>query len=358
MTALASAALDRIRTIAQTAMPPRLDDRIAREYSLARALAGLREQQRAGFEFEVHQDLLRNSPRALSTPNSLMVPWGCLATRADTVATASTGGYLVETINAPVVPALASASVLVRAGATVIPAKVNFNVPKINTPVTGTWLGTETTQLTEAEQVFGQMAMTQHTVGGYTEISRQLLLQSSSGDESIRRNVTGAVARAIDKGGIVGTGANGQPTGIANVGGTNTFSGTTATLAALTGGVLATGDALTVDSMPAFVSGRTAANTLRNRSEITNSSKTLWQGPISQGLCVDYPGFSTSSIGATNLYFGNFAFVVIALFGDLELAINPYAGFQAGLVGVRVMASADIGVTYPSAFSVNSSAIS
>src|SRR6185437_5441943 len=357
MTALASAALERIKTIAQTVAPARIDNRIVSEYSLARAIAILAERRESGFEWEVHQDRLRTSRTPLRTQNSLLIPWECLATRADTVGAAGAGGYLVETINGPAVPALGAASVLRRAGATVIPATSNFNLPIVKTPATGAWMTAETMQITESEQAFGQMGMVPHTVGAYTEVSRLLLLQSSA-DEVVKRDLNGVAARAIDKGGIVGTGINGQPTGIANVAGVNTFAGATATLAALTGAALATGDALTVDSKPAWLSGRTAANTLRNRAELTNSLKTLWEGPISEGLCVDYPGFSTSAISANNLYFGNFAYVVIALFGDLEIAVNPYANFPAGIVGIRVMATADIGVTFPSAFSVNSSAVS
>jgi hypothetical protein len=39
----------------------------------------------------------------------------------------------------------------------------------------------------------------------------------------------------------------------------------------------------------------------------------------------------------------------------LEVEVNPYANFQAGIIGVRAMYSLDVGVRRPFAFSYASS---
>jgi hypothetical protein len=47
--------------------------------------------------------------------------------------------------------------------------------------------------------------------------------------------------------------------------------------------------------------------------------------------------------------------VLVGEWGVLELEVNPFANFQAGIVGVRAIASIDIAVRYPTAFSAASS---
>jgi hypothetical protein len=41
----------------------------------------------------------------------------------------------------------------------------------------------------------------------------------------------------------------------------------------------------------------------------------------------------------------------------LEVDVNPYAQFQAGIIGVRVMYSVDFGIKHPAAFSTMDSII-
>ena len=49
---------------------------------------------------------------------------------------------------------------------------------------------------------------------------------------------------------------------------------------------------------------------------------------------------------------GDFSQVVIGEWGTVEIEANPYANFQAGIVGVRAMYSCDVLVRYPAAFSI------
>jgi len=41
--------------------------------------------------------------------------------------------------------------------------------------------------------------------------------------------------------------------------------------------------------------------------------------------------------------------------GVLEVEVNPYANFQAGIIGVRAMYTLDVGVRRPFAFSLATS---
>jgi hypothetical protein len=51
------------------------------------------------------------------------------------------------------------------------------------------------------------------------------------------------------------------------------------------------------------------------------------------------------------MYFGDWAKMVVAEWGVLEVETHPFANFPAGIIGVRAMYSVDVGVRYPAAFS-------
>jgi HK97 family phage major capsid protein len=68
-----------------------------------------------------------------------------------------------------------------------------------------------------------------------------------------------------------------------------------------------------------------------------------------------YRGMASNQVPTADILFGDFSQVVIGEWGVLELEVNPYANFQAGIVGVRAIYTVDIGVRYPSAFSLATS---
>ena len=90
----------------------------------------------------------------------------------------------------------------------------NVTIPKQTVGATAYWLSTETTNITEGNQTFAQLALTPRTVGAYTQISRLLQLQSSPDAEAlILTDLAKQVAIAADKAVLYGTGTE-QPTGI------------------------------------------------------------------------------------------------------------------------------------------------
>lgn len=46
---------------------------------------------------------------------------------------------------------------------------------------------------------------------------------------------------------------------------------------------------------------------------------------------------SSNQVPSANLLFGDFNQVVIGEWGTLEIEVNPYANFAAGIMGVRAM---------------------
>jgi HK97 family phage major capsid protein len=307
---------------------------------------------------EASEELAKRQP--LTEPNSVQIPWETiayrrmryLATRTDLAATSSAGGYLVETLNFnTAAQALLSMLVLGRLGATAIDAtyNANINLPKVTASSTAYWQSTETTDVTESDETFGSVPLSPHTVGGYTELSRLLTLQSrpDAGDV-VSNDLARKLTREIEKQALAGSGISGVPLGLANVSGINTTSGSSFALSTAMTAVTDIGDAL--DETAGWAANRTAASTLRQRAELTNSSITLWRGPLTWGTLADYPAGGTTGVGSGTAIFGAWRHLVLANWGGLQISVNPFAHFQLGVIGFRALATIDVAPVWPAAF--------
>jgi len=229
----------------------------------------------------------------------------------------------------------------------------NVSIPKQTVAATAFWLATEATSITESQQTFAQIALVPKTVGGYTEISRLLLLQSDPSAEGlVKSDLAAVVSLAVDVAALNGSGASGQPTGII---GTAGIGGVTGTSLAYPGVIefmtdTATGNALFDAS--GFVTTPTVAGLLKQRLKTAAIPGYVWEGKLLDGTIDGYRAMASNQMPAANMLFGDFSQVILAEWGVLEVEVNPYANFQAGIVGVRAMYSIDIGVRYPSAFSL------
>ncbi|MCU0806313.1 MAG: phage major capsid protein, partial [Burkholderiales bacterium] len=196
--------------------------------------------------------------------------------------------------------------------------------------------------------------LTPKNLGAYTEISRQLLLQSSPDAEMLVMSDLAAVcAIALDVAGLTGTGAP-QPTGIVATSGIGTVTITTGTVTYAN--VLefqtdaASSNALAANS--GYVTTPAIAGILKQKARFSNSDTPIWQGGILDGNVEGIRSMSSNQVTAGQLLFGDFSQVVVAEWGVLEVEANPYANFAAGIVGVRAFLTTDIGVRYPGAFSL------
>jgi hypothetical protein len=316
----------------------------------------------AGFELECSRAIADNLKR-VPDPNKFFVPFEVqqrqMPVRRDlTVASGSGGGYLVATENMSFIEIMRNRSVLYRMGARRLAGlQGSVTVPKQSGAATAVWLSSESATATESAQTFGQMALAPKTVGAYTEISRQLMLQSSPDAEGIVTSDLGAVcALAIDVGGLRGAGSSGEPQGIVGTSGVGSVTGTSLAAA----GVLefqsdvAGGNLLSETC--GYVTTPAVAALLMVRPELPTTGTTrLWTGSMLEGAMFGMRAMSSNQMSAATMLFGDFSQVVIGEWGVLEIEVNPYANFQAGIVGVRAMVSIDVGVRYGGAFSYASS---
>lgn len=341
-----------------------LSDGEAKRFSFAKAIiaASTNNWNDAGFELECSRAVYQKLGKPIEA-NRFCLPFEVQninrPQRRDlTVATSSAGGYLVATENQSFIELLRNRTVAYRLGATRLPGLVgNVTIPKQTGAATPVWLANEASTATESAQTFGQLALTPHTVSAYVEISRQLLLQSQPAAEQIAMTDVAAVAAiAVDLAVLNGSGASGQPTGIIGTAGIGAFTGTSLAAA----GVLdAQSDVLSANVSPVspgYVTTAAVAALLMARPELPTTGTTrLWQGSMYEGSLFNVPAMVSAQMSTATALFGDWSKVVVGEWGTLEVETNPYANFQAGIVGIRALLTMDVGVRYAGAFSYSSS---
>ena len=329
-----------------------------KRYSLLRAIRAINEgdfAKHAPFEAEVHRAL---AARYGERPKAIYVPLE-VQKRDLTSGTGSQGGFLVETTNMSFIDILRNRSIVQAAGATRMSGLVgNVAVPRQTGAATASWLSTEATAVAESDQVFGQMTLSPKNVAAYTEISRQLILQSDPSAENIVMNDLAAqVALAVDLAAVAGTAAAGQPRGILNVAGIGAVTGTSLAYAGILefqSDVIAA-NGLVNPAAAAYVTTPAVAALLAARQRFTSTDSPLWNGPLYNGQVAGYNAFACTNMPAATAIFGDWSQLVIGEWGQLAVEVNPYANFPAGIIGVRAFYTVDIGVRYAASFSAATS---
>ena len=341
-------------------------------FSLARAIVAAASKDndwsKAGFELECSRAVAQRLGK-IAEAHRFYVPFEVIERPLDhqvrdylagmgrrdlTVATAGAGGFLVSTDNIGFIEMLRNRSVAFRMGARRLSGlQGSVTVPRQSAAATAVWLANEASTVTESQQTFVQMALAPKNVGAYTEISRQLLLQSSPGAEGIvTDDLAQVVSVAVDLGVLEGSGAGGQPTGISGTAGIGSVTGTS--LAA--GGVLEfqtdVASSNVTPMRPGYATTPAVAGLLMVRPELPTTGTTrLWTGNLWDGAMFGIPAMSSNQLTAASMIFGDWQEVVVGEWGVLEVEVNPYANFQAGIIGVRAIYSMDVGVRRPFAFS-------
>ena len=333
-----------------------LSPREQRQYSLIRAINGVvhKDWKHAGLELEAHQEIQKRTGKILSE-NSFFVPLE--VQKRDLSVAASGGGYLVSTDQGGFIELLRNRSVVLQMGATRLSGlQGNVALPKQTAAATAYWLAGETTAITESQPTISQLTLGPKTVGAYTEISRQLTLQSSPDAESlVMADLARVVALAADVAALRGAGSGGEPQGIVGTTGIGSVSGTSL---GYTGVLEFQTDVAAANVMPArggYVTTPAVAALMMAEQRFSNTDTPLWVGNIWDGTMVGFRAMASNQMSSATMLFGAWEDLIWAEWGILEVEVNPYASFAAGIIGVRAMYTMDVGVRYAGSFSYASS---
>ena len=228
----------------------------------------------------------------------------------------------------------------------------NVDIPAYGSGVSSGWVA-DNGALTPSGMTFGSKTMTPKHVGALAEMSRQLIQQSSPGIEQLLRDdMAFALAAAIDSAMIKGGGTN-EPTGILATAGIQTASLSTLNYANLLA-MLKLAEMSNSDSGAWLTSPQVMAKLRGTLKSATAGAQYLVEG----GRLVDLPVSSTKQVplnSATGqLILGDFSQVLLGIWSELDILVNPYdsTAYARGGVMVRAMATADIVIRHPESFVV------
>jgi HK97 family phage major capsid protein len=285
------------------------------------------------------------------------VPDNIFNTRDLNAGIASAGGYLASQKTIGYVHALQAASVVAGLCTPVEVDGGGLIVPRGATPVTTTWLATETQQSNESTPSFGAAAGTPKIISAFCEISRQLLLQSNA-EEVLRAEMRNAAAVELDRVIIQGSGASGQPLGIVNTAGIGAFTGASLNQAALRNAQadLISANAVIDASKLAYITTPAVAETLSTRQRFTGSDRALWEGSLVAGVVEGVTAKATTTCPSATMVHGDFSSVWLAQWpAGIEILVDPFTKFAQGIVGVRMLIAIDVLVVRAPAFTVATS---
>jgi HK97 family phage major capsid protein/HK97 family phage prohead protease len=343
-----------------------------RRYSLFKAIRALkfgaqnpRLVNDAGFEAECSRALAKTLGRELTT--SMLIPAEVLqrpvgveaASRALATSPGSKGGYLVNVENLGFIDILRNRSVAMSMGARVLSGLTgNVTFARQTGKPSVTWQAGEHSSVTAADQTLGQLSMTPKTCIAITEVSEQLLAQSSQSAEAfVMADLAANVAiDGVDNAVINGIGGA-QPLGIKNTTGVTTGQdASSATYAKILAFPSTAGSANAIRGNPGFVTNTAGAVVLMQKQRFSGTDTPLWDGTLFDGTLVGFRAMSSEQLASGNLIFGSWDELVIGEWGVLELSTdNGGTRFNTASVGIRAMWMVDTMIRYPQAFVVSTS---
>lgn len=230
----------------------------------------------------------------------------------------------------------------------------NVSIPKAGTGTTVGWVA-ENAALSPSDMTFSEVTLSPKHAGGMSEMSRQLIMQSSPDIEAlVRSDLSAMLAQAIDSALIEGGGSN-QPKGVLKTVGIQTANLATLNWANVLGMV-----------QKADLSNAPVANWLGSTKVKAKLAGTLKASGIAGyllegGRMADLPAYFSNQVpektGTPNtgrLILGDWSQVLLGIWSELDLLVNPFAetAYSKGNVLVRAMSTVDIALRHPESFVV------
>lgn len=312
-------------------------------------------QQRSGKDVDgatIPVDMLRTSQRDMQ--------------RDLVVGTANVGGDLVaeELLAGSFIDMLRNQMSVMQAGATMLTdLNGNIAIPRQTGGATGYWVA-ENGDVTESTPTFDQVAMTPKTVGALVEYSRQFLLQSSIDAETfVRMDIMRQLALALDAAALNGSGSSGQPRGVMQTSGIGSVAGGTNGAAPSWSHIVkletevATDNAL--QGTLGYITNSKVRGVLKETEKFTGGGREIWSegnAPLNGYSAIvsnQVPSTltkGTSSGNCSAILFGNWADVVIGMWGGLDILLDPYTGSASGKKRIVAHQSVDVAVRHPESF--------
>lgn len=325
-----------------------MTDKEARRFSIMRALRHLADPsnranaEAAKFEIECSRaaaDAYGKSPKGIIIPNDVL-------SRAFSTTTPGSGpgSNIVanELLAGSFIELLRKKAWVMKRAMSLGGLVGNIDIPRQNSATQAYWVG-EGGAPTGSQPGVDQIAFTPKTLGAYTDITRRLLMQSTPDAEAlVRSDILKVMALEIDRVAIYGTGTANQPKGVKNQTGINAVDFAVAgkptfeELVAMETAIAL--DDADVDNMSySFNAGIRGYMKTALKFPTTAASGTIWEpGKTVNG----YETNVSNQLASGDVFFANWADLIVAMWGGLELTVDPYSLSTSG--GLRVIALQDV----------------
>ena len=251
--------------------------------------------------------------------------------------------------------ALTNSTVMQAMGATILTGLTgNVIIPReTGSPAVG-WVA-EDSALPTGNASFDSLTLTPHHVGAITELSRQLIMQSSPAvDGIIRQMLSRNIALEIDRAAINGSGTGAVPRGILNDPDVDAVAFDT-DLFTTTADMIAAADLANVGASRSFLSTN-GVKTIAMKTK-DGDGKPLGLTTIFHSEPTQFTNQAPSDLGTGDdehaLIYGDWRDFLIGIWSQLDILVNPYAetAYSKGNILIRAMATVDFGVRRPASFS-------
>ncbi len=355
-----------------------------KKFSLNKGLMTLlKKKPLEGFEAEINQEGEKDfqESKAPYRGDGIMLPlkMATLPTKekvARDLTVSTEGADLVETTHGSFIDVLRATPQLVNLGATLMTGlQGDLLMPRQSAAGTFAWEG-ENDAAAETTQTFDNVTCSPKRVGGFTDLSIQLLKQSSQDMQAIvNRDLAGGLVVEIDEKGINGLGTGGEPTGILNVSGIGDVDGGANGAAPTWANIIALETEVSQDnafgSQNFYLSNSKAIGKLKNTAKDAGSGLFVINDvPTDMGFAGTSNGYLfagsnnvpsdlTDGTGTalSAIIFGDFSSLLICQWGGIELFLDPYTQKSNELIRTYVTAYLDIQVRHAESFSAMQDAI-
>ncbi len=327
-----------------------------REFSLVKAIRAManpsdrKAQADAAFEFECSAEAARQygkDAQGIMLPAEVLRSWGKRDLNTSDDSTLVAEDYRGNDF----IDVLRNESSVMQAGATMLRGlQGNVVIPKKTAGASAGWIATEGSAAAESEFTAGSVTMSPKVIGAFTDVTRLLLQQSSLDVENlIRDDLTKSIATAIDLGALAGSGSSGQPTGIANTSGINTttFAAANPTWAEIVAMESAVANDNALTGSLGYICRPADFGTLKTTEKATGTAQFVVSPDNSMN---GYNVVRSNQVTSGDFYFGNFADLLIGMYGGLDITVDPYALSTSGGVRIVALQTVDVAVRHAVSF--------
>ena len=226
----------------------------------------------------------------------------------------------------------------------------DVKIPRKTAASSAAFISSEGGAAGESEFTVGSVTMSPKTLGAFTDVTRQLMIQSSIDVENLIRNdLAQSMAIAIDDAALEGSGSSGNPTGITNTSGINSVSLSSAA-APTFAEMVSMETAVRVDNALlgdlAYIVHPTNYGTLKTTEKATNTAQFIAVNDEING----YKVIVSPQLTANNYVFGNFDDLLVGMFGGLDIVVDPFSNSTSGTVRIVALQSVDVAVRHAVSF--------